>query len=134
MDDHAADRDLLAGMALRMMRAEDLAAHRFQNRSERLLHMIHLLQLGVGPLEVESQHRDTPFIDYIGIDFGIGVFVRNHLATARQPDSRPEVPINGVLQIFAVAFVVLTGAGGSAHLRHAESTADFYVITAREIE
>ena len=74
-----------------------LAAHAFENRAERGLHVPHLIQLVVAPRPVEAKDGDSPAIFHVGIDLAEGLLVRDHLAA---PDRLTVVPYSSRIACF----------------------------------
>ena len=90
-----------------------------------------LLDFVVAPLEVEAQHRNAPFVHYVGIDLAVAVLIRDHLAASG------EVNVGAVnLAQVALQFHTVTAAqnalGAAEHAgpRHAAPAPDFDVISA----
>src|ERR1019366_10411411 len=81
VNDRAAGGDAVPLLLARHARV-DHSTHLLQQAPERLLHVLDLEQFVITALPVEAQHRNSPLVDYPGIEFTIGVFVRDHLAPA----------------------------------------------------
>ena len=82
---------------------------------------------------MEAQHRDAPFIDYIGIDLAVAIGIGNHLATAGKSDVRPVVVAALLLQRRPIALVFFADAGELAYTRHVPAAAELDVITAQKV-
>src|SRR5215472_483322 len=62
------------------------AAHGFDDGTESFLHVLGLKQFVIGPLEVEAQDGNAPFINDVGINFAVRVRVGNHFAASGEAD------------------------------------------------
>ena len=108
----------------------------FDKLPESLLHVFDLQDLLITPLEVKPQHRNTPAVDGIRIDFAIRILVRNHLAATRKPNNRPIVSTVVVLQLSPIAAArwKLADVTHETVGRHSTSAPNLNVVTAGEIE
>src|SRR5947208_606914 len=135
MDDDAAGRDAVSPLGARH-RGEHLAPHLGDERSKRLLHVLHLLVLVVRPLPVKPQHRNAPAVHRARVDLAVGVVVGNHLAAAREADRGAVIAAIVVLELLAVAAarrIALNPAHESV-ARHVRPAPDLDVVAAREVE
>src|SRR6185437_8391962 len=78
-------------LLLRRHRVEHGPTHLIHQRAERLLHVLALEILVIGPFPVEAQDRNAPLVDGAGIELAVAVLVRDHLAPSREPDVRAVV-------------------------------------------
>ena len=85
VDDRAAAGDAIAPVGPGH-RIEHAPAHLCDQGAKRLLHVLHLPVLVVGPLPVKPQHRDPPAVHHVGIDLAVRGVVGNHLAAPREAD------------------------------------------------
>ena len=98
--------------------------------------MLHLIELVVGPLPVEAEHRDAELVDHVRVDLRIALLVRDLLAAPGETDRRAVVAAVVLLELRPVA----AGTGESldataeAVRRLPQPTIDFDVIPAREVE
>src|SRR5216684_1377174 len=81
------------------------AAHGFDNRAKRLLHVLGLEQFVIRELEVEAQRRNAPLIDDVRIDLAIRVRVGQHFAAPGEVDVRAVDLSSAPLQCGAVALL-----------------------------
>src|SRR3954465_2913588 len=81
VDDLAASRDVVA-LLLRRHRREDLAAHLRNQRTEGLVHVLHLVEFVVRPTPAEARHRNAPAVYNVRIDLHVRAVVRNHFPPA----------------------------------------------------
>src|SRR5277367_6519213 len=58
--------------------------HGFQYGGKGLMHVLGLLQLVIGPFEVEAQNRNTELVDYGRVDLAISIRVRDMLTASSQ--------------------------------------------------
>src|SRR5258708_2384731 len=104
------------------------AAHGLQNGFESIVHVCRLLQFGVRPLEVETEHGYAVLIHDIGIDLAKCILIGDLLASARHADVGAVAVADRILQIFAIAFVPAAFSSEASHAGHTKSAADFELI------
>src|SRR5688500_9159884 len=90
VNDAPAGRDPVALLLRRHLR-ERRASHLGDERAEGLLHVLHLIELVIGPLPVEAKHGDPPSVDHVRIDLGIALVVGDLLASPGETDRRTVV-------------------------------------------
>src|SRR5690606_40445004 len=115
---------------------EDLAAHLVEERTQGILHVLHLAVLVVAPFPVEPERRDAPAVLHLGIDLAEAPLVGDHLAAAREPDGGAVEAAVGILERLAIAAELRIGLD-PAHepvRRHAPPAPDLDVVAAGEIE
>src|SRR4029079_5282806 len=111
-------------------------AHFRDQRAESLVHVTNLVELVVLPLPVEAQDRNTEAVNDIWIDLAIRVVVRDHLATAGEPDRRAVVTAAVVLQFLAVAAAgrIALYSAHETRTRLVDTAPHLDVVPAREIQ
>src|SRR3954447_20942990 len=108
-------------------------AHGLDNRRERVLHVLHLLDLVLRPFEVEPQHRNSPRVRLRGVDFAPRVLIRDHLAAAREVHECAVLLPQLLLQRLPVPLVARALSGKRPELRQREPASELDVIPAREV-
>ena len=102
-----------------------------------------LVDLVVGPLPVEAQHRDAPLVDDARVDLAVAVLVRDHLAAPGEADRRAVEPAVVVLELLCrsrrprgrpISTPCTVDAAHEAGAGHAAAAADLDVVAAREVE
>src|ERR1039458_4573754 len=81
MNDLATIGDTLARHEIGTRR-RNFAAHGFKQRLKSVVHVLRLLQLLIGPLEVKTQYRSSVLIPHVGIQLAESIFIGDLLSTA----------------------------------------------------
>src|SRR5688572_10238182 len=102
MDDPAARGDAIP-LFTRGHRREHLTSHLGDQRTEGLLHVLHLVVLVVRPLPVEAKHGNPPLVHDPRIDVAVAVVVGDLLATSRESDGRAVEAAVVALELRAVS-------------------------------
>src|SRR6266576_896317 len=79
------------------------AAHLGDDRSGRLMHVLYLEILVIGPLPMEAKYGNAPVVHDVRIDLAVAVLIGDHLAAAREADIGAVIAAIVLLQLFAVA-------------------------------
>src|SRR4051794_19034059 len=82
---------------------------------------------------MKTQDRDAPLILDTRIDLAERVLVGNHFAAAAESDMGAIILAAGLLQAYAVSFVLVADARELAYAGHISSPAHLNVIPAQEI-
>src|SRR5437773_10934352 len=113
-------------------RREHLTTHLRDERPERLLHVLHLLEFVIRPFPVELEHRDAPAVERARVDLAVAVVVGDHLTAAREADQGAVVAAVVVLELLAVAAAggVALNPAQDAVGRHTGAAPDLDVLAA----
>src|SRR5262245_7379863 len=106
VDDGSRDRNTVA-FSLGSAEANNFTTHGFDDFGEGTFHVARLFPFVIGPLEVEAQHGDSPFVDNLWIDLTIAMVVGNHLTTTGKAHRGAIFPADSFFQTLAVP--VLSG-------------------------
>src|SRR5688572_33036770 len=98
--------------------------------------MLHLIDLGVGPLPVEAKHRDSEAVDDIRIELAVRVVVRDHLAAPLEADRGAVVLPVVLFQLHSVSAAgrIAVNPAHEARARLSHTTTYLDVVSARKIE
>src|SRR5690348_5072912 len=81
------------------------AAHSLEDGLKGVVHMLRLLQLGLGPFVMETQSGDALLVDDIRADIALGSLVGNLFASSREMDVGAVIVADVILQVPPIALV-----------------------------
>src|ERR1700730_3055796 len=90
----------------------------FDDGAERFLHIFRHFDLVVPGTPMKPQHRYAPLVHDAGVEFAIGILIRNHLSERLHANRRPVGAATILFERMAVAFEAITRIVELAYHRH----------------